>query len=335
MKTTPFISLLLIVFTLFCFDGQAINKVKIATIGGGYDAVNAGIDRKNPQVLVDRMIEYWKQELKKVWMYQPDLILLTEVCDAPIGLTDQERTDYYKVRKNQVQDFFASAAKENRCYIAFGTRREENGLWRNACVVLDRQGRLAGVYHKNYPTVYEMPEITPSSETPVIQCDFGRVVCAVCFDLNFDELRDRNAALKPDIILFPSLYHGGLEQGKWAYTCRSFFVSSYGFLTSPSQIRNPFGEVVASSTNYHNYAIATVNLDRQLVHQDFNREKLQALKRKYGEKVIISDHGELGVMMVASEHETVSAADMVKEFDVELLDSYFDRSRRDRLQNLK
>jgi predicted amidohydrolase len=25
-------------------------------------------------------------------------------------------------------------------------------------------------------------------EAPVFQCDFGRIACAVCFDLNFDEL---------------------------------------------------------------------------------------------------------------------------------------------------
>ena len=334
MKISNYILLLIIVFFINNLDGQASNKVNIVTIGGGYGVVNTGNDRSNPQKIVDRMIEYWKRELNKAQMYHPDLILLTETCDNPSGLNEQERSEYYRVRDNQIQDFFASAARENRCYIAFGTRREENGIWYNACVILDREGKLAGVYHKNYPTVYEMPAIAPDNETQVIQCDFGRVACAICFDLNFDELRDRNAVLRPDIILFPSLYHGGLEQGKWAYTCRSFFVSSYGFLTSPSQIRNPFGELVASSSNFFNYAVATVNLDRLLVHQDFNREKLTALKKKYGEKVIISAHGELGVVMITSEHDQISAADMAKEFDIELLDSYFDRSRQDRSKNL-
>lgn len=332
MRNFIFIPFFLIAFGIHSFDIKAINKVKIVTIGGGYGAIDVGTDRNNPQKLVDRTIDYWKRELNSVMMYQPDLVLLTEVCDNPVGLTDQERSDYYRIRKNQVQDFFASVAKANRCYIAFGTKREANGLWRNSCVVLDREGQVAGIYNKNYPTVYEMPAITPDKETPVISCDFGRVVCAICFDLNFDELRDRNGTLKPDIILFPSYYHGGLEQNKWAYSCRSFFVCAYGFLTLPSQIRNPFGEVVASSTNYFNYAVATINLDRQLVHQDFNRDKLTAMKKKYGDKVIISDHAELGVLMITSEHEQVSAADMVREFDVELLDDYFKRSVKKRLQ---
>jgi len=336
MKISNIIIWLLVALCINYFEVQARNRVKIVTIGGGYDAVDAGSDHGNPQKLVDRMIEYWKQELNKVLMYQPDLILLTEMCDSPIGLNGQEYADYYKVRKNQVQDYFASVAKENRCYIAFGTRREENGLWRNSCVVLDRKGNVAGIYNKNYPTIGEIKSGTkPDSKTPIIQCDFGRVACTICFDLNFDELRDRNTALKPDIVLFPSLYHGGLEQGKWAYSCRSFFVCSYGFLTFPSEIRNPFGDVVASTTNNFNYAVATINLDRQLFHQDGNREKLPALKKKYGDKVVISDHGELGVMMITSEDDRVSAAGMAKEFGIELLDPYFNRAINDRLKNLK
>jgi len=335
MKTIYLIFCLLIAFCIHCFDVHAINKVKIVTIGGGYGVVNAGSDRSDPQKIVNRIIEFWKIEFDKVLNHKPDFIFLTETCDRPGGLRGQELDDYYRFRKNQVQDFFASVAKENRCYIAFGTIREENGIWRNSCVVLDREGKEAGVYYKNYPTVYEMPNIKPGTETLVIQCDFGRVACAICFDLNFDELRDRNVALKPDIILFPSLYHGGLEQVKWAYSCRSFFVCAYGFLTDASEIRNPFGEVVASTTSEVNHAVATINLDRKMVHSDFNSEKLMALKRKYGDAVIIHNPGRVGVQMITSEHGQVTAADMVKEFEIELLDEYFDRSKQDRMKNLE
>ena len=335
MKTKYFFLLLLIASCIHCSDVHAINKVKIVTIGGGYGAVSAGNDRDDPQKIVDRIIEHWKLELNKVLMYQPDLIFLTETCDRPSGLRDQELYDYYRFRKNQIQDFFASVAKDNRCYIAFGTIREENGKWYNSCIVLDREGKTAGVYNKNYPTVYEMPVIKPGTEVQIIECDFGRVASVICFDLNFDELRDRTAALNPDVVLFPSLYHGGLEQVKWAYSCRSFFVCSYGFLTDASEIRNPFGEVVATSTKEVNHAVATINLDRKMVHSDFNAEKLRALKRKYGDAVIIHNPGRVGVQMITSEHEHITAADMVKEFEIELLEEYFDRSKQDRLKNLQ
>ena len=337
MKNYYLFIFLLAALHIHCIDVQASNRVKIVTIGGGFQAISAGDDRNNPQRLVDRMIEYWKREINKALVYQPDLILLTEVCDDPGGLNRQERSEYYRIRKNQVQDFFASVAKENRCYIAFGTQREENsGVWRNSCVVLDREGKMAGVYNKNYPVIGEMNGgIIPGTEAPLIQCDFGTVGCAICFDLNFDELRDRYAVLKPDVLLFVSQWHGGLEQTKWAYSCRSFFVCSYSFRTQPVEIRNPFGNVVAASTHNHNYAVATVNLDKQLIHQDLNLGKIIELKRKYGDRVTITEQGDIGVLMITSEHEQVSSAEMVKEFGIELLDDYLERSVQARLQKLR
>ena len=336
MKTYYFIIFLLVASFVQCFEAQAINKVKIVTIGGGFGAVSIGADRNNPQRLVDRTVEYWKREINKVLFHQPDLIVVTEVCDDPVGLNRQEMSEYYRVRGNQIQDFFASVAQENRCYIAFGTQREENGISRNSCVVLDREGKVAGIYNKNFPTIGEMAGGTrPGDATSIIQCDFGTIGCALCFDLNFDELRDRYAVLKPDIFLYLSQWHAGLEQGKWAYSCRSFFVCSYAFRTFPSEIRNPLGEVVATSAHFANFAVATVNLDRRMAHQFPNLAKLTELKKKYGDKVIITEQGELDVVMIASEHDRISAADMVKEFEIELLDSLLDRARQIRLQHLK
>lgn len=333
-KSICCVYLLVIVLTALSVNVRASNKVKIAAIGGGGGLVSAG-NESDPQKIVDQMIGFWQKELDKVLPHQPDLILLTEACDRPGGLTVKEQFDYYRVRKNQILDYFASVAKANGCYIAFGMKREENGVWWNSCIILDREGKVAGIYNKNFPTIGEMKEIKAASEAPVFQCDFGTVACAVCFDLNFDELRDRYAAQKPDIILFPSMYHGGLEQSKWAYSCRSFFVCSYGFTTTPSEIRNPLGEVVASSTNYFNYAVATVNLDRKLVHLDNNWGKLVELKKKYGEAVTITDPGRIGAVMITSEKDGVSAEEMTKEFDIELLDEYFDRSRQVRLKQLE
>lgn len=333
-KSIYCVYLLFILLTIQYTDVQASNRIKIATIGGGGGMVNVG-DNRDPQKIVEQMIGFWKNELSKVLPHQPDLILLTEACDRPGGLTIKEQFNYYKVRKNQILDYFASVARANHCYIAFGMKREENGTRWNSSVIIDREGKVAGIYNKNFPTVNEMGQgIKVSKETPVFQCDFGRVACVVCFDLNFDELRERYAVLKPDIILFSSMYHGGLEQSKWAYSCRSFFVCSYGFLTAPSEIRNPLGEVVASSTNYFNYAVATVNLDRKLVHLDFNSRKLVELKKKYGDEVTITDPGKVGAIMITSEKMGVSAGDMVKEFNMELLDEYFDRSRQVRLAQL-
>jgi len=69
-----------------------------------------------------------------------------------------------------------------------------------------------------------------------------------------------------------------------------------------------------------------VNLDCKLAHLDYNWERLRKLKAKYGPKVTISDPGCLGSILISSEHETVGVDEMIKEFEIELLDDYFARA---------
>ena len=321
------ISLLCLVFLTFFFAPlHAKNHVTIATIGAASPHLDTN---QKPQKLVDLIIEFWAAELEQVLPDKPDLIVLPEVCDRPSGMDRETELKYYKARGNRVMEYFASVAKENNCYIAFGAMRQvEDGSWRNSGLLLNRTGLVTGVYHKNFPTIGEMEKgIKAGKETPVFQCDFGRVAFAICFDLNFDELRERYAEQKPDIILFPSMYHGGLVQANWAYSCRAFFVGSIGSSNLPSEIRNPMGKVVSTSTNYFDFTVGRVNLDYCLAHLDYNWAKLKAMKEKYGESVIIYDPGEIGSVMITSESDTVSALEMTREFEITLLDKYLDNSR--------
>jgi len=316
----------LVLFFLVPNNVWGRNYVKIATIGASTPHLDL---TQEPQKLVEQMITFWGRELARVLPDNPDLIVLPEACDRPAGMTTEIQFQYFKVRGNQVMEYFASVAKENHCYIAFGMKHQvEDGSWRNSCILLDRTGHTTGIYNKNFPTIGEMKAgIKAGKEAPVFQCDFGRVACAICFDLNFDELRMRYAEQLPDIIVFPSMYRGGLVQGNWAYSCRAYFVGSMGQSNLHSEIRNPMGKVVATSTNYFHYAVCTVNLDYCLAHLDNNWAKLRAMKEKYGEEVIISDPGEIGAVLLTSEHERISIDEMVKEFDITMLDDYLDHSR--------
>lgn len=330
-RTIKRYNLLPVIFCLILLaHGLQLNAAKhvtVATIGGRPHEIDKS---KGMQNAVDQVVNFWSARLKQVLPDKPDLIVLPENCDYPGGLSAEEKAEYRRVRKNQIKDFLASIAKENSCYIAFGTVVEiKNGGWYNTCIVLDRNGNVAGSYNKNFPTIGEMKAgIKAGTETPLIKTDFGTIGCAICYDLNFPELMNSYAALKPDIIVFPSMYHGGLVQEYWAFACRSFFIGSCGFREIPSEIRNPLGEVVASSTNYFDYAVARINLDRRSVHLDENWGKLTSLKNKYGPVVTINDPSKLGSVLVTSEDKNITADQMIKEFGIELLDDYFNRSRK-------
>ncbi len=307
-------------------------QVTIATLGSRPMSVPGDTP---PQVIVNRMIAHWKGRLAQVLSDKPDLIALPEACDRPSGVSQEKVLEYYRVRGDQILDFFAGVAKENNCYIVYSAKRGlADGTWRNSSVLLDRKGAVVATYDKNYPTIGEIDSgIMPGADICIAECDFGRVGFAICFDLNFDELRLRYARAKPDIVVFSSVYHGGLMQAYWAYSCRSHFVGAVASL--PSEIYNPLGKVVGSSTNYFDYTVATVNLDCRLAHLDCNWGRLRSLKEKYGRGVTISDPGHLGSVLISSNTSGVSAEEMVREFEIELLDDYFERATDHRNKHVK
>lgn len=282
---------------------------------------------KPDQAAVDRMMAHWDAALKPVLCDEPDLILVPEVCDRYGGHDTAQAEAYYRVRGEQVQQHFSRVAAAAGCYVAYAAFRERPaGTWRNSIVLLDRAGAPMGAYDKNHPTVPELEDgEAPGREAPIFTCDFGRVACAICFDLNFEELLRTYAAEAPDLILFASLFHGGPLQAHWAYTCRAHFAAAVAGL--PSAIRNPTGQPVATTTNYRHFVTAAVNLDCKLAHLDFNGEKLAALKRAYGREVTIYDPGLLGSVLVSSENERRTAAELFEEFAIEPLDAYLARSR--------
>jgi len=196
--------------------------------------------------------------------------------------------------------------------------------------LIDRDGEVAGIYSKNHVVIEETTEygILCGKNADLIETDFGTVACAICFDLNFDELRLKYAAQKPDLILFSSMYHGGLMQSYWAYSCRAHFVGAIQGL--PSAIISPSGETLAETTNYFNYVTHTVNLDCKLVHLDYNREKITAAKEKYGRGFIMKDPGKLGSVLLSCELEDLTIDEIIEEFEIETLDAYMERALKHR-----
>ena len=265
--------------------------------------------------------------IETVLFDKPDLIVLNEACDRPVGITMEERKAYYGVRGNRILEKMQETARDNKVNIAYSACLQvEDGTYRNCTVFISREGEIRGIYNKNHLVIkeYTEGEILYGKDAPVIEMDFGTVGGIICFDLNFEELRAKYEKSRPELLVFSSMYHGGHVQSHWAYTCRSWFVGACSGL--PCNVLNPIGEVVASSTNYYPYITSTINLDYAVVHLDENWQKLNDLRKKYGKDVTLHDPGFVGAVLITSESDTVSAMDMVKEFDIELLDSYFERS---------
>ncbi|WP_214628039.1 carbon-nitrogen hydrolase family protein [Paenibacillus agaridevorans] len=302
------------------------NFVKISALGNRDYIVD---EHLTPQAIVEKMGEHLQEKLSQVLPEKPDLILFPEYCDIPANFINSpaKTLEYCQIRGDQILDLMSGIARNHLCYIAYSTFRIQHDLTLlNSIVILDRTGKVIGEYNKNFLTLGEIEDYGAvcGKEAPIIECDFGRIACAVCFDLNFDQLRLKYVEQKPDVILFSSNFHGALMQNYWAYSCRSHFVGAIGG-GQPSAIISPVGSILESSTNYFDYVTTTVNLDCAVVHLDFNQKKLAAIKAKYGTKIKMTDPGYLGSVLISCETEEYKIRDIIEEFDVELLDDYLTR----------
>lgn len=284
-----------------------------------------GFDR-----LVKNYCDYLDRQIGQVLPSRPDLIVLPEACDRYNNFTQVQQTDYLVAADGIVRDHLRAAAKANNCCIAYSALRyfPDDIIFykRNSTQIIARDGSIAGIYDKNHCTIdeNEISRVGYGEKAEVIKTDFGKVACAICFDLNFTELLERYIPQKPDLVVFCSQYHGGMRQEQWAYSCRSHFAGAIA--NDQGTILNPFGETLARTTNYYNHVTCTVNLDCCLAHIDYNNKKFTAAKSKYKKALTVYDPGHVGSVLLTCEADGISVHDIIKEFEIETLDEYFTRA---------
>ncbi len=254
--------------------------------------------------------------------YRLDLVVFSEGVEA-IGQTvdTAESVDRPGPFLQKYQHF----AREEQCHVAASLKIARNGHVYNSVAFIAPDGKIPGVYDKANLTYSEIDQgMTPGQGAVVVDTAIGKLGGAICFDLNFEWLRHQYRDLKPDILCFASMYHGGLMQQMWAYDCRAFFVSALPF--HGSAILDPFGRPLSVTDCYTRIARACINLDRVMVHLDLNRTKFADIERTYSGEVTVDIPPNVGSAVIYSLSDARTAMDVAREFELELLDDYFTRS---------
>ena len=288
---------------------------------------------------VQQMVNYFTDKFSKVLPDKPDLIIVPEASDRYPSFSKGQRFEYYNNRGDRIRDLLRDIAKKHKCNIAYSASRnmphDKEHTFRNSTQIIGRDGSTRGIYDKYFlvPAEHDEYGIGFGREAKAIETDKGKLACVICFDLNFNELLELYREQKPDLIVFCSQYHGGLKQAQWAYELGCYFAGAVDEKAGDSRIINPFGEVVARTTNYQDYVTGKINLDYEIAHIDLNSEKFLALKNKYGEGVTIHDPGHVGSVLITCERDDMSAKDMLKEFGIRNCEGYFNWVREHRAKS--
>jgi predicted amidohydrolase len=101
---------------------------------------------------------------------------------------------------------FSALANKHRTYIVCPIDRRDGKRRLNSAVLLDRAGKVAGIYDKVFPywsnSICE--PVCVGERAPVFQTDFGRLGLAICFDVNFPEIWQLLADQGAELVVWPS-----------------------------------------------------------------------------------------------------------------------------------
>jgi predicted amidohydrolase len=299
-------------------------RVTSISFAGGGGAVEGRFERARATAL---------ERLEEAALDQPDIVCLPETFTG-LGCGEADWFAAAEPVPGPTTDAVGAVARRHAMWVICPIleRRGERAF--NAAVLLDRRGEVAGIYHKIHPTVGELRlGVTPGTEPRVFDTDFGRIGCAICFDLNFRDVIEGLAANGAEIVFFPSMYRGGLQLPIWAHDFGLHVVSATP--GEGSAIVDPLGRVLMQSSAYQKTLSRVLNLDRCLLHIDENNRHWPAIKAKYGSGVEIDVATPEAIFALVSHLPNQTVAELVHEFGLETRVDYFRRSNRERAEALR
>jgi len=216
-------------------------------------------------------------------------------------------------------------ARRYGMYVICPIYEQADGGVYNTAVLINRQGELAGCYRKVF--VFWGEGVNLSNEgVKAFDTDFGRISILTCFDINFPELWAEADDLGSDIVFWPSAYGGGMPLNA--------FSMLYHYYIVPVGWGNIIDITGESITDFRepreNIFIATLDLDRTLIHTNFNVEKVAKLLKEHEGEVVQERYYDMeSWYLLKAAKQGISVRQLCKEYQIEILREYIQRSRKE------
>lgn len=111
-------------------------------------------------------------------------------------------------------DRLCELAKKYKTYLCIGLAEKNGQSLHGSVILIDDKGRILLKHRKiNILTELMTPAYTPGKEVNVVETKFGKIGLLICADTFEDEILERMAVLKPDLLLIP--YGWAAPEEKW------------------------------------------------------------------------------------------------------------------------
>ncbi len=165
---------------------------------------------------------------------------------------------------------YAAKAKQHEMWVVACYDTIEHDLCRNTAVLIDRQGKLAGVYHKTHLHWPEYRDgVTPGDDYPVFETDFGTIGMMICYDSWFPEVARLLTYKGAEAIFFPVWGYDEIVLRGRAVDNNVFIIASS--LGSAASIISSNGDMIAR-TESDGIVTAEIAIQARPTHSYVDRE---------------------------------------------------------------
>jgi predicted amidohydrolase len=216
---------------------------------------------------------------------QLDLVVLPEYFLARPGDSMAQET----VKLEEVQPRIAACARRYGCYMVVPLLMQEQDKplrYSNAAVLLDRAGRVAGIYRKVHPFAPQGSDVLeggtmPGPGFPVFDCDFGRIGIQICFDMLYPDGWQALAKQGAEIVALPSASPETVRPAFYALQHDYYVV---GATPDYAAVYSPLG-LIETHVTEPSVLVDEIDLSFEILHWEAVLEEGEALKRRFGDKV--------------------------------------------------
>jgi predicted amidohydrolase len=261
-------------------------KVLIGTVVSGYGIGSLSLEKRLKKM--DDFVEKIAAQARSNFPAKRlDLVVLPEFFLARPGNSLAQQT----VRLAEVQPRIAACAKQQGCYLVVPMLLQEADLplrYSNAAVLVDREGRVVGIYRKVHPVAPQGSDVvedgtTPGRDFPVFDCDFGRMGIQICFDILYADGWRALARQGAEIVALPSASPETVRPAIYAQQYQYYIVSAAP--RDHAAVFSPLGLIEAQATQEGAVLAHQIDLSFALLHWEAVLEDGEALSRKFGDKV--------------------------------------------------
>ena len=281
-----------------------------------------------PVDTIEKRMKDLLSRMDHVWAFEPDVVVIPETIQTSWVKETHSLQDIAEdeVTPGPVTSMLAEVAKKHSCYLTCPVITKKDGLYYNSSILLNRTGKIEGVFHKVRPTATEMiPDtyykgggITPGVlNPPVFTTDFGVVGMQICADASWESNWSSLKRSGAEMVLFPS--QGPLSNllSNHAWVNHFYIVSATG---EDARIIDITGDVIGRDGEFARWVCAPLNLEKVFLHIWPQTLKFKDIQKKYGRRIRFHVMHKENWATLESLDPEIKVRDILREYDLPTYD---------------